>query len=121
MTSGTVVTLNNLPSFVLKLTIFSRLRLEKNNQFQDFTRADYLVQRPAFGHYLINNIFLGLKGNSVRIKFVNTVIIFMKYVIYKSRQKGSLPTLVKIEKSVLELIEEEKKLAIKMGNWGCTC
>ena len=26
---STVVTLNNLPSFVLKLTIFSRLRLEK--------------------------------------------------------------------------------------------
>ena len=25
----------------------------KNNQFQDFTRADNLVQRPAFGHYLI--------------------------------------------------------------------
>ena len=25
----------------------------KNNQFQDFTRADTLVQRPAFGHYLI--------------------------------------------------------------------
>ena len=44
-----------------------------------------------------NDIFLGLKGNSVRIKFVNTVIIFMKYVIYKSRQKGSLPTVVKIE------------------------
>ena len=55
VTSGTVVTLNNLPSFVLKLTIFSRLRLEKYNQFQDLTRADYLVQRPAFGHYLIIN------------------------------------------------------------------
>ena len=65
-----------------------------------------------------NDIFLGLKGNSVRIKFVNTVIIFMKYVIYKSRQKGSLPTLVTIEKSVLEFIEEEKKLAIKMGKLG---
>ena len=65
-----------------------------------------------------NDIFLGLKGNSVRIKFINTVIIFMKYVIYKSRQKGSLPTLVKIEKSVLEFIEEEKKLAIKMGKLG---
>ena len=65
-----------------------------------------------------NDIFLGLKGNSVRIKFVNTVIIFMKYVIYKSRQKGSLPTVVKIEKSVLEFIEEEKKLAIKMGKLG---
>ena len=34
MTSGTVVTLNNLPSFVLKLTIFSRLRLEKIISFK---------------------------------------------------------------------------------------
>ena len=42
----------------------------------------------------------------------------MKYVISKSRQKGSLPTVVKIEKSVLEFIEEEKKLAIKMGKLG---
>ena len=57
-------------------------------------------------------------NNSVRIKFVNTVIIFMKYGIYKSRQKGSLPTLVKIEKCVLEFIEEEKKLAIKNRQTG---
>ena len=57
MTSDTVVTLDNLPSFVLKLTIFTRLRLEKIIRFQDFTRADYVVQRPAFGHYLINKLY----------------------------------------------------------------
>ena len=33
-------------------------------------------------------------------------------------RKGVLPTVVKIEKSVLEFIEEEKKLAIKMGKLG---
>ena len=31
---------------------------QKNNQVQDLTRADYLVQRPAFGHYFINNSFV---------------------------------------------------------------
>ena len=40
----------------LETDYFFSTSSRKNNQFQDFTRADYLVQRPAFGHYLINNI-----------------------------------------------------------------
>ena len=53
VTSGTVVTLNNLPEWSLETDYFFSTSSRKNNQFQDFTRADYLVQRPAFGHYLI--------------------------------------------------------------------
>ena len=44
---------NNLPR-CLETDYFFSTSSRKNYQFQDFTRADYLVQRPAFGHYLIN-------------------------------------------------------------------
>ena len=40
----------------LETDYFFSTSSRKNNQFQDFTRADYLVQRPAFGHYLIINL-----------------------------------------------------------------
>ena len=43
-----------------------------------------------------SDIFLGLAGNSVRIKFVNTIIIFLKYIIYKARKQCAVPTITKI-------------------------
>ena len=46
VTSGTVVTLNNL-LVCLETDYFFSTSSRKNNQFQDFTRADYLVQRPG--------------------------------------------------------------------------
>ena len=64
------------------------------------------------------DIFQGISGNSIRIKFVNTIIIFLKYIVYHARKKCAVPTMVKIEKLVLEYIEEEKKLAIKRGKLG---
>ena len=39
-----------------------------------------------------DDIHVGLCGNSVRVRFVNSLIIFMKYVIFKSRNAGKLLT-----------------------------
>ena len=64
------------------------------------------------------DIFMGLPGKSVRIKFVNTLIVMLKYIIFKSRKGSTLPSLGKIQKDILNYREEEKKLAIKKGKLG---
>ena len=61
---------------------------------------------------------MGLSGNSVRVKFVNSVIIMLKYIIYKSRTTGTLPLFNKIQKTLLEYMDEEKKLATTRGKLG---
>ena len=68
--------------------------------------------------FVWTDIFLGIAGNSIRIKFINTLIIFVKYIVYHARKKGVVPTIVNIEKLVLEYIEEEKKVATKRGKLG---
>ena len=64
------------------------------------------------------DIFLGLSGTSNRIKCVNTLIVLVKYTIFKCRTKGELPTRVKMRKIISDFIEEERKLAIKAGKLG---
>ena len=64
------------------------------------------------------DVFLGLSGNSARIKFVNSLIIILKYIVFKSRKGGVIPSVRKIQKTILECVEEEKKLAIKRGKLG---
>ena len=64
------------------------------------------------------DVFVGLSGNSVRVKFVNSVIIMLKYIIYKSRTTGTLPSFNKIQKTLLEYKDEEKKLATTRGKLG---
>ena len=61
------------------------------------------------------DIFLGLSGNSNRIKCVNSIITWVKYTIFKSRADGHLPSNFKIEKIITDFIEEEKGLATKTG------
>ena len=61
------------------------------------------------------DIFLGLSGNSNRIKCINTLIILLKYTILKNRTGSTLPSKAKICKIVRDFIEEEKNLAIKAG------
>jgi len=68
--------------------------------------------------FVWTDIFLGIAGNSIRIKFINTLIIFVKYIVYHAREKGVVPTIVNIKKLVLEYIEEEKKVATKRGKLG---
>ena len=43
------------------------------------------------------DIFVGLSGSSIRIKFVNSLIIMLKYTIFKSRTTGTLPSFNKIK------------------------
>ena len=65
------------------------------------------------------DIFVGLPGSSVRIKFVNSLIILLKYVIFKSRTTGILPSFNTIQKQLLEYMNQEKKLQLQGENWGC--
>ena len=60
-------------------------------------------------------IFLGLPGNSSRIKCVNSVILFIKYAIFNSRAEGRVPSFIKIHKYITGCIEEERRLATKSG------
>ena len=64
------------------------------------------------------DIFVGLSGSSFRIKFVNSLIIMLKYIIFKSRTTGTLPSFNKIQKTFLEYINAEKKLATTRGKLG---
>ena len=59
-----------------------------------------------------------LPGNSVRNRFVNSLLIMFKYIVFKSRKEGVLPSVTKIRKTILEYIEEEKKSAKKWGTLG---
>ena len=64
------------------------------------------------------DIFVGLSGVSIRIKFVNSLIIMLKYIIFKSRSTGTLPSFNKIQKTFSEYINTEKELATKRGKLG---
>ena len=64
------------------------------------------------------DIFVGLPGKSLRIKFVNTLIVMVKYIIFKCRTGSTLPSSRKIQRDILNYREEEKKLAIKRGKLG---
>lgn len=65
-----------------------------------------------------NLIFMGLQGNSNRIKVCNSIIIIMKYVIYSSRTKGVLPSINNILRTIENYKDQEKALAIKIGKLG---
>ena len=64
------------------------------------------------------DIFVGLSGVSIRIKFVNSLIIMLKYIIFKSRTTCTLPYFNKIQKTFSEYINTEKELATKRGKLG---
>ena len=64
------------------------------------------------------DIFVGLSGNTNRIKSCNTIIFMVKYILFISRKKGVLPTIDDIYKLILEYKDQEKKTAIKMGKLG---
>ena len=64
------------------------------------------------------DIHVGLAGSSNRIKFVNSLIIFLKYIIFKSRSEGKLAPFHIIQNKLREYMEEEKKIAIKRRKLG---
>ena len=61
------------------------------------------------------DIFGGILGYSNRSKCVNSLIILMKYTIFRSRTEKKLPTKEKLRKIIAELIDEEKNLATTAG------
>ena len=61
------------------------------------------------------DIFCGIRGNSHRLKCVNSLIILMKYTIFKSRNNKKLPIREKIRKIIADVIDAEKKLATRDG------
>ena len=60
-------------------------------------------------------IYLGISGNTDRSKCINSLVILLKYTIFKSRSENKLPSRDKIYRIILEFIDEEKKLALKAG------
>ena len=64
------------------------------------------------------DIFVGLSGNSNRIKMCNTIIFMVKYILFVFRKDGILPTVDKIQKLLLDYKDQEKKIAVKMGKLG---
>ena len=64
------------------------------------------------------DMFVGFSGNSIRIKFINSLIIMLKYMIYKSRLKGTLPSPNVLKKTLFKYMDEERKLASKRGKLG---
>ena len=64
------------------------------------------------------DIFVGLPGKSNRIKFINTLIVMLKYIIFRLRIECTIPPFRKIQSKILEYREEEKILAIKKGKLG---
>ena len=63
-------------------------------------------------------IFMGIQGNSQRIKMCNSIILIMKYMIYFSRTKGVLPSMNKILTMISDYKDREEELAIKIRKLG---
>ena len=58
-----------------------------------------------------HEVLLGIKGNSNRVKCLNTLILIVKKEIYFERQKGELPSVDHIKKLIKENMKEEYKIA----------
>ena len=58
-------------------------------------------------------IHVGIAGSDPEIKFCNTVIFLMKYIIFKTRSEGRVPTQERCFQILLEYQNEEKAIAIK--------
>ena len=62
------------------------------------------------------DIHVGLPGNSFRIKCCNSIILMIKHncMLYLSRTAGAVPSVVKVQKSLMEYREDENKIAVKL-------
>ena len=64
------------------------------------------------------DIHVGIPGYSQRIKCCNTIIFMVKHIIYLSRSGEAVPSVVEVNKKLLEYREEENQIAIKNGKIG---
>ena len=61
------------------------------------------------------DIFCGIAGNANRLRCVNSLIILMKYTIFRCKTGKKLPTKERLRKIVVDHINEEKHIATRLG------
>ena len=59
------------------------------------------------------DIHVGIEVCSPRIKFCNTLILMIKYMIYRARSKLAIPSIGNVKKTIIEYRDEEKSIAEK--------
>ena len=64
------------------------------------------------------DIHVGIKGKDLNIKCCNTVIFILKYIIFRSRSEGVIPSHEVIFKKITEYRNEEKEIALKRNKLG---
>ena len=64
------------------------------------------------------DIHVGIQGNSLRIKYCNSIILMVKHILYLSRSGGAVPSVIQVYKKILEYREEEYQIAIKCEKIG---
>ena len=80
-----------------------------------------IIDKLNLGEIDISNwnlIFMGIKGNSHRIKMCNSIIFIIKYIIYSYRSKGVLPSINTILRMIIDYKDREKELASNTGRIG---
>ena len=80
-----------------------------------------IINKLNLGEIDISNwnlIFMGIQGNSHRIKMCNSIIFIIKYIIYSNRSKGVLPSINAILMKLTDYKDRERELAIKTGRIG---
>ena len=64
------------------------------------------------------DIHVGIMGKDFNIKCCNTIIFILKYIIFRSRSEGAIPTPEEIYKKIMGYRDEEKEIASKRNKLG---
>ena len=64
------------------------------------------------------DVHFGVTGRAPKVKFYNTIIFILKYIIFRSRSEGKIPTFEEICKRIISFRDEEKEIAIKRNKLG---
>ena len=59
------------------------------------------------------DIHVGITGRDLKTKICNTVIFVIKYIIFRSRSEGAIPTHKDIIKRIAEYRDEENAIATR--------
>ena len=64
-------------------------------------------------HVEWKDIHVGITGRDLKTKLCNTVIFVIKYIIFRSRSEGTLPTHRDIFQRIVEYRNEENAIAMR--------
>ena len=64
------------------------------------------------------DIHVGIMGKDFNIKCCNTIIFILKYIIFRSRSEGAIPTPEEIYKKIMGYRDDEKEIASKRNKLG---